>query len=106
MAAPLGKEMARHLPARALRERRRAHPAGDAADALGIRHHVVARTGRERLRHLLRAHECLAELDRRGYLARDAPRTREVVGADRLLDPVNAALVVDQAAAADRIRDA
>src|SRR2546430_1478436 len=39
-------------------------------------------------------------------LARDARGAGEVVGADRLLDPVDAAFLVDHAAAANRLGDA
>src|SRR5260221_14742304 len=67
VAAHLGEKMARHLDPGGLRERRSAHPAGDAADALCVGHDVVAGASRERLRHLLRTHEVLADLNRGLY---------------------------------------
>src|SRR5260221_3769801 len=95
MAAHFREEVARHLDAGSLSERRGAQPAGDAADALRIGHRVVAGTGGERLRHLLGSHEVLAELNRGCELARKARRAGEIVGADPLLDTVYDVLVGD-----------
>ena len=53
LRARLREEVARHLQPRALRERRGAHPAGDAADALARPASRSRSAGGERLRHLL-----------------------------------------------------
>jgi len=57
--------------------------------------------GRECLRHLLRAHEVLADLDRRRYFARDARGAGVVVA--RIGSSIQyTRLVVDHAPALDR----
>ncbi len=57
MRAHLGKEMRRHRDAMGGGERGGALPAGDAADALEVGHHVVGGAGRERRRHAVGASE-------------------------------------------------
>ena len=95
--------MRRHLDAGGVRQCRGAQPAGDAADALHVGHHVVAGLRRQRRLHRESAVKVLADLDRRAQRVRDAGAALIIIVADRLLDP-GQALVVEHLAAADRFR--
>ena len=80
---------------------REPHPAGDAADAHQVRHHVVAGAHLDGRLADPPAPPVLADLDRRGELGRQ-PRLRVVVVVgDRLLDP-GEAQAVDGAAGVER----
>jgi hypothetical protein len=104
MSAYFGEEMGRHLATSPLRQCSGTHPARHAADPLRIRHYIIARTGRQCPRHLFRAHEVLPELDRGGKGVSDPRIALEIVGLGRLLDPYQAAFLIEHSTAQDRFR--
>ena len=104
MRGDLRIEVRGDLHTRRGRDRGAAQPAADAADPHQVRHHVVAGARRDRLVHVARPVEILAELHGRIELAGELRVARNVVVGDRLLEPVQA-LVVERVAAVQRVAE-
>ena len=103
MGAQLRHQVGRHFDVARRGDARGLLPAGDAADAPGVRHHEIAGAGVERLGHRLGAVEVLADLDRQCEFADERRVAGEVVVADRLLDPIDA-FMGERPAAFERLR--
>ena len=88
---------------RGLGQRRRAQPAGDAADLHGVGHEQVGGAGADRALEVVRAPAVLPDLDRRARRARHLGAALVVVRAHRLLDPLQP-LPVERAARGGPLR--
>ena len=87
MQVELGENVRRQRQPRAVGQRRDAHPARHAADALHVGHQHVRRAGLNDLLQPLRRVDLFAEADRRLDRAHDLGVVLEILVGDRVLDP-------------------